>query len=1058
MASKMVYLFGAPKTDGHGGLRDLLGGKGANLAEMAKLGLPVPAGFTITTEVCTAYYANGKNFPPGLREDVSEALTKVEEHMRAQFGSAENPLLVSCRSGARVSMPGMMDTVLNIGLNDQTAKGLVALTKNPRFVYDSYRRFVAMFGNVVMGVKPLTQKDVDPFDEIIEDVKRLKGYKDDTDLTVDDLMNLVDTFKNLIHRRLDRPFPEDPEDQLWEAISAVFDSWMIPRAADYRKINHISDSWGTAVNVQAMVFGNMGSKSATGVAFSRDPSTGENYFYGEYLINAQGEDVVAGTRTPNPINRAKPLPAGAVSTLADDMPLVYRQLDLIRQTLENHYRDMQDIEFTIQEGKLWMLQCRNGKRTAQAALRIALDLVRENMISVEEALLRIEPEQISQLLHPYFDLKDPNYHRRQIIGRGLPASPGAATGQVVFSASDAEAQANRGEKVILVRVETSPEDIRGMNAAQGILTARGGMTSHAAVVARGMGRTCVAGASDITVDYNRGLFTTRSGETIKVGEWITLDGGKGEIIKGSLPSKKAAITGDFSGFMNWVEKAKTIKVRTNADTPQDSEVARKFGAEGIGLCRTEHMFFEEDRIDHVRAMILAENETRRARALAGLLPMQRDDFYKIFQAMDGYPVTIRTLDPPLHEFLPHTDREIDELTDKFHLSSQKVRARIAALREQNPMLGLRGCRLGIVHPDITSMQARAIFEAAVMAAKNNVKVFPEIMIPLIGHEKEFILQKGIIDKMAQQVFEETGSQIGYMVGTMIELPRAAFVADRIVAAGAQFFSFGTNDLTQTTFGLSRDDAGTFLPAYLEHRIWERDPFVSIDQDSVGKLIQIAIKLGRSVNPNLKVGICGEQGGDPDSVLFCCRQGLDYVSCSPPRVPVARLAAAQAAILEKRGHEDPDEPIVARPIKGRKPAQPIDEPAPISSVVKAKKSAKTTKKAPRGATKTKAPAKTVAKSAIKSAKAAKTKSVASPVKKRIVKTAVKKVATVKTPKALTKKTPKTTRTSTGASAKKTAGTSAKKTTKPSTRATSKTTSPNTPAATPKRPGRPPRQKP
>jgi pyruvate,orthophosphate dikinase len=898
MASKLVYSFGGTVTDGHGGLRNLLGGKGANLAEMARIGLPVPAGFTITTEVCASYYADGKTFTPQLRKDVSAALTKVEKRMGAQFGSPDNPLLVSCRSGARVSMPGMMDTVLNIGLNDQTAQGLIAKTKNPRFVYDSYRRFVAMYGDVVMGIHPLTEKHVNPFDEIIEEVKILNGYKSDTELKVEDLISLVASFKNLIARRLGRPFPEDPIEQLWGAIAAVFDSWMVQRAIDYRKLNNIPMSWGTAVTVQAMVFGNMGDRSATGVAFSRDPSTGENYFYGEYLINAQGEDVVAGTRTPNPINRSKPLPAGAISTLADDLPEVYRQLDQIRLTLENHYRDMQDIEFTIQEGKLWMLQCRNGKRTAKAALRISLDLVREGMITVDEAILRMDPEQISQLLHPSFDFKDPNYRNRVILARGLPASPGAATGRAVFSASDAEAQAANGEKVILIRVETSPEDIRGMNAAQGILTARGGMTSHAAVVARGMGRTCVAGASDITVDYMRGSFTTKKGQTIRAGDWISLDGSKGEIIEGTLPTKKANISGDFSAFMDWVEKAKTLKVRTNADTPHDSEVARQYGAEGIGLCRTEHMFFESDRIDHVRAMILADDETKRKKALGNLLPMQRDDFYRIFQAMNGYPVTIRTLDPPLHEFLPHTDREIDELADKFHLSAQKVKARINALREQNPMLGLRGCRLGIVHPEITSMQARAIFEAAVKATKDNVKVLPEIMIPLVGHPKEFALQKKIVDEVALEVFEETGVKVPYLVGTMIELPRAALVSDRIVKAGAEFFSFGTNDLTQTTFGLSRDDSGTFLPDYLAKQIWERDPFVSIDQDSVGELLSIGLQRGRSVNKSLKVGICGEHGGDPDSVAFCCRQGLDYVSCSPPRVPVARLAAAQEAIRAK----------------------------------------------------------------------------------------------------------------------------------------------------------------
>ncbi|MDR1085319.1 MAG: pyruvate, phosphate dikinase [Deltaproteobacteria bacterium] len=898
MASKLVYSFGGPVTDGHGGLRNLLGGKGANLAEMAKIGLPVPAGFTITTEVCTAFYKNGKQFPPKLAREVSTALNRVEKIMKARFGSPENPLLVSCRSGARVSMPGMMDTVLNIGLNDRTAEALIAKTKNPRFVYDSYRRFVAMYGDVVMGVKAPSEQDPDPFDTIIDGIKQKNGYKNDTELTTDDLISLVAAFKSLIARTLDRPFPEDPEEQLWGAIGAVFDSWMIDRAKEYRRINQIPESWGTAVNVQAMVFGNMGENSATGVAFSRDPSTGENYFYGEYLINAQGEDVVAGVRTPNPINRTKPLTAGSDSTLADDMPEVYKELDSIRLTLENHYRDMQDIEFTIQEGKLWMLQCRNGKRTAQAALKIALDLVQEKRITTDEAILRVDPEQISQLLHPSFDHTAPAYKKRHIIATGLPASPGAATGKAVFSATDAEKQAAEGLKVILVRLETSPEDIRGMNAAQGILTARGGMTSHAAVVARGMGRTCVAGASDISIDYGCGHFTTKKGDVISVGDWISLDGATGEIIKGSLPTKKAEISGNFSIFMDLVEKAKRMKVRTNADTPHDSTVARQYGAEGIGLCRTEHMFFESDRIDHVRAMILADTQEQREKALSSLRPMQREDFYQIFKAMDGLPVTIRTLDPPLHEFLPHTEREINELAKKFNLSAQAIKDRITALKEQNPMLGLRGCRLGIVHPEITAMQARAIFEAAVRAKIDGMKVFPEIMIPLVGHEKEFILQKQIIDLMAQEVFTSYNTNVDYLVGTMIELPRAALIADRIVKAGAEFFSFGTNDMTQTTFGLSRDDSGTFLPDYLKKQIWDKDPFVSIDQDSVGEILEIGITRGRSADKNLKIGICGEHGGDPSSVVFCYKLNMDYVSCSPPRVPVARLAAAQEAIREK----------------------------------------------------------------------------------------------------------------------------------------------------------------
>jgi pyruvate,orthophosphate dikinase len=996
MASKLVYSFGLSVTDGHSGLRNLLGGKGANLAEMARIGLPVPAGFTITTEVCAAYYENGKQFTPQLKKDVALALAKVEKHMGAKFGSETNPLLVSCRSGARVSMPGMMDTVLNLGLNDDTAKGLEAKTQNPRFVYDSYRRFVAMYGNVVLGLKPESETEPDPFDEILGQVKRYKGYKADIDLTVDDLLSLVASFKELVHRKTGRPFPEDPEDQLWGAIAAVFDSWMIPRAMVYRKLNNIPESWGTAVNVQAMVFGNMGSESATGVAFSRDPSTGENYFYGEYLINAQGEDVVAGTRTPNPINRTKPLPPGAVSTLSDDMPDIYRQLDKIRQILEDHYRDMQDIEFTIQEGKLWMLQCRNGKRTAQAALRIALDLVREKRISVDEAILRFEPEQLSQLLHPSFDLKSPAYWNRQILGKGLPASPGAASGKAVFSASDAEAQAATGQKVILIRVETSPEDIQGMVAAQGILTARGGMTSHAAVVARGMGRACVAGASDITVDYSRGHFTTNKGEVVKAGDWISIDGSAGEIIKGDLPTRKAEISGDFSAFMAWVEKAKNIKVRTNADTPHDAMVARQYGAEGIGLCRTEHMFFESDRIDHIRAMILAEDQESRIKALENLLPMQRDDFLRIFQAMDGYPVTIRTLDPPLHEFLPHTDREIDELTEKFKLSNLKIKARIAALSEQNPMLGLRGCRLGIVHPEITAMQARAIFEAGVLAIKDNVRVHPEIMIPLVGHEREFTLQKDIVDRVAQEVFNEAGISFDYLVGTMIELPRAALIADKIVGAGAEFFSFGTNDLTQTTFGLSRDDSGTFLPDYLEKRIWERDPFVSIDQNAVGELMAMGLTRGRSANKNLKIGICGEHGGDPDSVAFCCRNNFDYVSCSPPRVPVACLAAAQEAIRQKLG---PSETKTAKP-RGRKPgvkvaAKSPGRPKAAAKVATVKKAAA---KAVRGlkAVAKKAPVKKVAATrAVKKTGVKATPVKKTPAKKVAVKATVKKAVAKKT---------------------------------------------------------------
>ena len=897
MARKLVYSFGGSKTDGDGSLKNLLGGKGANLAEMARIGLPVPAGFTITTEVCAAFYQSGKKFPDKLAAEVETALSRVESIMGARFGDQDNPLLVSCRSGARVSMPGMMDTVLNIGLNDHTVKGLIAKTGNPRFAYDSYRRFVAMYGDVVLGLKPESDKERDPFDEIIDKVKASKGYALDTDMNEDDLLHLIKAFKDLIKHKTGKAFPENPTDQLWGAISAVFDSWMIPRARDYRDLYHIPESWGTAVNVQAMVFGNMGTTSATGVAFSRDPSTGENYFYGEYLVNAQGEDVVAGIRTPNPINRHKPLPKGVETTLSDEMPSIYHQLDDIRLKLERHYRDMQDIEFTIQEGKLWMLQCRNGKRTAHAAIRIVLDLVKEKLITRQEAVSRIDPNQLTQILLPAFNTKDPGWKNRKVLAKGLPASPGAAVGQVVFSAAEAEAQTAAGLKVILVREETSPEDIKGMAAAQGILTSRGGMTSHAAVVARGMGRTCVAGAG-IHVDYHKGVFTTPDGSVTKAGDVISLEGGLGEVIQGALPTTDVNLGDDFQTFMEWVESERSMKVRTNADTPADAKVARLYGAEGIGLCRTEHMFFESDRIDHVRAMILASDLAGREKALAALLPMQRQDFYGIFKAMDGFPVTIRTLDPPLHEFLPNAHPEIESLAKKFDLPLEKVKERINALKELNPMLGLRGCRLGILWPEITAMQARAIFEAAVQAASEGVTVLPEIMIPLIGNEREFALQKSVIQKVAEEVLAKSGTDLKYLIGTMIELPRAALVADKVVEAGAQFFSFGTNDLTQTTFGLSRDDAGIFIPEYLANKIWEQDPFVTIDQEGMGQLIAMGVEKGRSVSRRLKIGICGEHGGDPESVKFCYSLGFDYVSCSPHRVPLARLASAQAAIADK----------------------------------------------------------------------------------------------------------------------------------------------------------------
>ncbi len=895
MSKKYVYSFGGGTAEGEASMKDLLGGKGAGLAEMARIGLPVPAGFTITTEVCTAYYESDKKYPAGLEKQVQKAMARVEKIMDAKFGDPKNPLLVSVRSGAKVSMPGMMDTVLNIGLNDTTIKGLIEKTGNPRFAYDAYRRFVAMYGDVVMGVKA-REKEEDPFEVIIQKRKKAKGVTADLDLDTEDLKWLVQEFKAMIKKRLNASFPEKPEDQLWGAIGAVFGSWMVPRAVSYREINNIPEDLGTAVSVQSMVFGNMGEDSATGVAFTRDPSTGENYFYGEYLTNAQGEDVVAGIRTPKPINRTQPLPAGVDTTLADEMPKLYKELVEVRNKLEKHYREVQDLEFTIQQGKLWMLQTRTGKRTAQSAIKIGVDMVKERLITKEEAVKRIDPEQLDQLLHPMFDPKA----EKEVIARGLPASPGAAVGQLVFSAADAEDYHSQGIPVILARIETSPDDIRGMHAAQGILTSRGGMTSHAAVVARGMGTCCVAGASDLVIDYAKETLTVKGHKLNKL-DWISLDGSKGEIIKGRVPTITPEVSGDFGKLMKWVDQIRKLKVRTNADRPHDAEVARRFGAEGIGLCRTEHMFFEGERIDAVREMILAEDKEGREKALAKILPMQRQDFEGIFKAMDGLPVTIRTLDPPLHEFLPHTDDEIQDLADKMGVKAKLIKEKVESLTESNPMLGHRGCRLGIVYPEITAMQARAIMEAACRSAANGVKVFPEIMIPLVGHVKELKLQREIVEKVAEEVMAETGVRVKYLVGTMIELPRAALTADEI-ASEADFFSFGTNDLTQTTFGLSRDDAGKFLPQYVEKGILERDPFVVLDQSGVGQLVEMGLKKGRQVKPKLKVGICGEHGGEPNSVGFCHRIGMDYVSCSPYRVPIARLAAAHEVIREKEAIE------------------------------------------------------------------------------------------------------------------------------------------------------------
>ncbi len=922
--SKFVYLFGGGSAEGNAKMKDLLGGKGANLAEMASLGIPVPPGFTISTEVCTYYYKN-KSYPEGLKEQVLDALKKVEEMVNKKFGDPENPLLVSVRSGARVSMPGMMDTVLNLGINDKTVEGLAKLTNNQRFAWDSYRRFIQMFGNVVMGI------DSSKFEHILSELKKEKGATYDTDLSADDLKELVERYKKFVREEKGEDFPQDPYKQLWMAIDAVFESWDNERAIAYRRMHHIPDDWGTAVNVVAMVYGNMGDDSATGVAFTRDPATGKKKFFGEFLINAQGEDVVAGIRTPQAItleDSRKWAQEHGISeeerkakypSLEEYMPEVYKELVEVYQKLEKHYRDMQDLEFTIERGKLWMLQTRTGKRTGFAAVNIAIDMVDEGLITPEEAILRIEGDHLTQLMNPIFDPEDKKKAKSEnrIFAKGLPAGPGAATGKVVFFAEDAEEWAAKGEKVILVREETSPEDIKGMNSAEGILTARGGMTSHAAVVARGMGKTCIVGCGALEIDYEKKEMKAKD-TVIKEGDWISIDGNTGEVIKGQLkviPSEvvqvliegtlkpeDAPVYQKYAKLMKWADEFRKLGVRTNADTPKDSAVARKFGAEGIGLCRTEHMFFEGERIQAVREMILADDLEGRKKALAKILPMQREDFIGIFKEMAGFPVTIRLLDPPLHEFLPHTDEEIKELAKEMGISYEDLKNKVESLKEMNPMLGHRGCRLGISYPEITEMQTRAILEAAIEVKKEGINVEPEIMVPLVGHHKELELQKEVIVKTANEVFKEKGEKVDYLVGTMIELPRAALTADEI-AQTAQFFSFGTNDLTQTTFGLSRDDAGKFLPEYIEKGIYTVDPFVAIDQKGLGELIKIGVNKGRSTNPNLKIGICGEHGGEPSSVKFCHRTGFNYVSCSPYRVPVARLAAAQASIEEKKKKEN-----------------------------------------------------------------------------------------------------------------------------------------------------------
>ncbi len=901
-SKKLVYFFGGKKAEGNAEMKNLLGGKGANLAEMVNIGIPVPAGFTITTEVCTYFNEHKKKFPKELKKQVLDSLKKIEKQMGAKFGDKKNPLLVSVRSGARASMPGMMDTILNLGLNDETVEALAKKTNNPRFAYDSYRRFVQMYGDVVLGLQPEGKLDRDPFEILLDKKKKDNKLKSDTELTTEHLKELVKEFKDAIKKQKGKDFPSDPMEQLWGAIEAVFDSWMNDRAIVYRKLNDIPEEWGTAVNVQSMVFGNMGNDSGTGVAFTRDPATGENVFYGEYLFNAQGEDVVAGVRTPHQI-----------SELKKDNPKLYKELNDIRKKLEKHYKDMMDVEFTIQQGKLWMLQARVGKRTGFAAVKIAVDMVREKLISKKEALLRIEPEQLNQLLRPVFDLKEKQkaINNNQLLAKGLNAGPGAASGKVAFTAQDAADMAAKGDKVILVRIETSPEDIKGMNASEGILTAKGGMTSHAALVARQMGKVCVAGCGELIIDYKKGTMKVEGKKhIIKEGDYISIDGTTGEVIAGNIPTKpsevvqvlitkelspkKSDVFKTYKDLMTWADSFRTMGIRTNADQPDQATNAIAFGAEGIGLCRTEHMFFGGDRILAVREMILADDEAGRRKALKKLLPYQRKDFVGLFKAMKGKPVTIRTLDPPLHEFLPHSAKEQQEVAKALNISAAKLREKLESLKEFNPMLGFRGCRLGISYPEITEMQARAIFEAAIEVTKEGIKVKPEIMIPLVSHVNELKPQEEIVRKVAKEVFKEKGKKINFLVGTMIELPRAALTANEI-AEVAQFFSFGTNDLTQTTFGLSRDDAGKFLPMYIDKEILPKDPFESLDQSGVGQLVEIGTNKGRSVNPKLKVGICGEHGGEPESVEFCHRTGLDYVSCSPFRVPIARLAAARAAL-------------------------------------------------------------------------------------------------------------------------------------------------------------------
>ncbi len=903
---KRVYTFGNGQAEGNAQMREVLGGKGANLAEMNLVGVPVPPGFTITTDVCNEYYEVGQEkIVEVLNDEVTAAVAHIESLMNNNFGDPSNPLLVSVRSGARASMPGMMDTILNLGLNDEVAAGLAAKTNNPHFVYDSYRRFVQMYGDVVLGMKPVNKEDIDPFEAIIDEVKEIRGIKLDKDLTVDELKLLVARFKTAIKEQTGHDFPTNPVEQLWGAICAVFRSWMNERAILYRKMEGIPDEWGTAVTVQAMVFGNMGETSATGVCFSRDAATGENLFNGEYLVNAQGEDVVAGIRTPQQITLEGSRRWAALQGISEEeraakypsmeeaMPEIYKELDAIQTKLENHYRDMQDMEFTVQEGKLWFLQTRNGKRTGTAMVKIAMDLVKEGLIDEKTAIMRCEPQKLDELLHPVFDSKA--LKAAKVITQGLPASPGAACGQIVFHADDAQEWANDGHKVVMVRIETSPEDLAGMSAAEGILTARGGMTSHAAVVARGMGKCCVSGAGAIVVDYKAKTLTIE-GVTYKEGDYISINGSTGQVYAGQIPTKAAELSGDFKELMDLCDKYTHLQVRTNADTPHDAQVARDFGAKGIGLTRTEHMFFEDKKIVAMREMILSKDAEGREKALAKLLPYQKADFKGILEAMDGYPVNIRLLDPPLHEFVPHDAAGQETMAQEMGVSVQEIKQRVDSLAENNPMLGHRGCRLGITFPEITAMQTRAILSAACELKLEGKNPMPEIMVPLIGILYEFHQQKEIIEKVAKQVFAEYGTEVEFEIGTMIEIPRAALTADRI-ATEAQYFSFGTNDLTQMTFGYSRDDIASFLPVYLEQKILKVDPFQVLDQNGVGQLIQMAVEKGRAVRPGLRTGICGEHGGEPSSVKFCAKVGMNYASCSPFRVPIARLAAAQAAVEE-----------------------------------------------------------------------------------------------------------------------------------------------------------------